>query len=123
MKVAKAVLKQESYGSTLSALIEDLRDKSTRFDKSAQLSSFEMGKETNLMLRAHDTQSHNDQVMLVKRLDQIQLSSTDNQRDVDSIKAQISDLTEAICKSFLAANSRVDFKTHQSSWRDFTYCK
>ncbi|OQE10024.1 hypothetical protein PENVUL_c005G05573 [Penicillium vulpinum] len=117
VKVAKAILKQESYGSKLSSLIQDLRDKSTRFDKSAQLSSYEMGKETNLVLKAHDIQSRNDQETLLRRLDQIQLKSTDNQRDVDSIKAQISNLTAAICENFLAANSRVDFKTQQKYLR------
>ncbi|CAI7583669.1 unnamed protein product [Penicillium glandicola] len=121
VKVAKAIFKQDSYGSKLSSLIEDLRDKSTRFDKSAQLSSFEMGKETNLVLKAHDLQSRNNQEVLIGRLDQIQLRATDNQRDFDSIKVQISDLTAAICESFLAANGRVDFKTHQSSWGDFSF--
>ncbi|KAJ5938687.1 hypothetical protein N7466_001821 [Penicillium verhagenii] len=113
VKAAKAVLKQESYGMKLSSLIQDLREKSTRFDKSAQISSFEMGKETNMILLAHDIQSRDDQEILVGRLDQIQLKTTDNQREVNLMKAQISNLTEAICRNFLAGNGRVDFKTRQ----------
>ena len=124
----KSIFKQDTYEKKLSDLLQAVRQQSARFDRSAQLCSYETIMNTSQMIRSHDKRSSENQQIALGYLRQshsefhafrndFASGKGDVQRDVKAIGSQVSDMHDQISHlreilaEFLSSNARIDPRT------------
>lgn len=109
VRIAKSLLKQDSYGEKLKEKLEALRTQANLFKRSAQLCLYETSVDTQQELKSHRVETRTYQAELVDRLDKSdQRADQKIERLEKRVRFQDRVLGE-ILKTFLCSNSQIDF--------------